>query len=388
MIVGFLLYQRTVSFINSAMILALNGLAKDFGEFQLHPLDLTIQPGEFFCLLGPSGCGKTTVLRLIGGFEKATGGRISLGDQDITHLPPHKRNIHTVFQRYALFPHLNVFDNVAFSLHLKKRPKNEIAERVVAALRLVEIEELRDRRTNQLSGGQSQRVALARALVDQPSVLLLDEPLSALDPALRHKMREELKALCRKVGSTFIMVTHDQEEALQMSDRMAVMRAGRCLQVGTPKAIYEDPADSFVAGFIGPMNEIPGEVTDSLQGGDLNGLWSVTSRLGTFKFKKNGVAFPKLVSLILRPEKIRVLRQRSALQENLIEGEIMDLSYKGSRTEYTVKTQTLVFKVFEPELERLKKRSLNPGDRIYLTWKSEDAIILPQTGSSRPGALP
>ena len=355
------------------MILALHGLSKDFGDFKLQPLDLAIQPGEFFCLLGPSGCGKTTVLRLIGGFETATEGRITLGDREITQLPPHKRNIHTVFQRYALFPHLSVFENIAFSLRLKKRPKSEIAERVLAALRLVEIEELRDRRTHQLSGGQAQRVALARALVDQPSVLLLDEPLSALDPALRTKMREELKALCRKVGSTFIMVTHDQEEALQLSDRMAVMRGGRCLQVGTPKAVYEDPADSFVAGFIGPVNEIPGEVSEPL--GD---QWCVTSQLGTFKFKKNGVAYPKLVSLILRPEKIRVLRQRSVAQENLVEGEIVDLSYMGSRTEYTVKTHHIVFKVFEPELERLKKRSLNPGDKIFLTWKSEDAIVLPQ----------
>lgn len=369
-------------FMYCRMILSLQGLTKNFGEFLLQPVDLTIQPGEFFCLLGPSGCGKTTVLRLIGGFETPTAGKVVLGDKDITPLLPHKRNIHTVFQRYALFPHLNVFDNVAFSLRLKQRPKPEINERVLSALRLVEIEALRDRRTHQLSGGQAQRVALARALVDQPAVLLLDEPLSALDPALRMKMRDELKALCRKVGTTFIMVTHDQEEALQLSDRMAVMRDGRCLQVGTPKTIYEDPTDAFVAGFIGPVNEIPGEMSEQT-GEEAGTFWSLTSPLGTFKLKKNGVAYPREVSLILRPEKIRVLRQRSASHENLIEGQIQDLSYLGSRTEYTVKTQQLTFKVFEPELERLKKRSLNPGDKIYLTWKSEDAIVLPSPAGAK-----
>lgn len=233
------------------MALRLKGISRKFADFQLLPLDLTIEAGEFFSLLGPSGCGKTTVLRIVGGFEFPDSGSVILDGKHLEHLPPYQRNIHTVFQRYALFPHLSVFENVAFSLRLKRVPSAEISQRVKEALELVDIGALTDRRIQELSGGQAQRVALARALVDRPPVLLLDEPLSALDPALRVKMREELKALCRKVGSTFIFVTHDQEEALQLSDRMAVMRGGRCLQVGTPKALYEEPVDGFVAGFWG-----------------------------------------------------------------------------------------------------------------------------------------
>jgi spermidine/putrescine transport system ATP-binding protein len=358
------------------MPLELRGVTKDFGAFKLAPLNLTIERGEFFSLLGPSGCGKTTVLRLIGGFESLTQGQISLRGRDITKLSPHKRNIHTVFQRYALFPHLNIFENVAFSLRLKKVPQPEINSRVNEALRWVRIEELAERRVTQISGGQAQRVAVARALVDRPEVLLLDEPLSALDPELRIKMREELKALCRQVSITFVLVTHDQEEALQLSDRMAVLRDGRCLQVGTPKMIYEDPVDSFVARFIGPVNEITGELT-----GEEGESYNIVSPLGQFKIKKNGVVVPKSLSLVLRPEKMRILRQKSMTQENLLEGEIQDLTYLGNRTEYTVKTRDSLFKVFEQELERAKKRNLNVGDRIYMSWRKEDAIILPRGDS-------
>lgn len=358
------------------MPLQLQEVSKNFGAFHLSPLTLQVERGEFFSLLGPSGCGKTTVLRLVGGFESPSSGTILLKGQDITRLPAHKRNIHTVFQRYALFPHLTVFENVAFSLRLKKLSNSEIISRVNEALKLVEIADLRDRRIHQISGGQSQRVALARALVDQPDVLLLDEPLSALDPALRMKMREELKALCRKVAVTFLFVTHDQEEALQLSDRIAVMRDGKCLQVGTPKSIYEDPADSFVARFIGPVNEIQGEVS-----GEQAEELSFASILGTFKIKKNGVPIQKTSCLLLRPEKMRILRQRSQTQENLLHGEILDLTYLGSRTEYTVKIGETLFKVFEQELERAKKRSLNVGDKIFMTWRTEDAIILPANQS-------
>lgn len=354
-------------------------LSKSFGSFALRPLDLTIQPGEFFSLLGPSGCGKTTVLRLIGGFEQPTQGRILLGQRDITRLQPHKRNIHTVFQRYALFPHLTVFDNIAFSLRLKKRPATEIKRRVEETMALTEIQNLGFRRIHQLSGGQSQRVALARALVDQPAVLLLDEPFSALDPSLRIRLREEMRAICKKVGATFILVTHDQEEALQLSDRIAVMKDGQCLQVGTPKTIYEDPADPFVASFIGPVNEIHGDLTQS-PGGE----WNVTAPVGQFKVKMGNVELPRQVSLLLRPEKVRLLRQKSSTQENLIEGEILDLTYLGARTEYTIKTCQTTFKVSEPEIERQKKKPLNPKDRVFLSWKTEDAILLPQSRNQKP----
>jgi ABC-type Fe3+/spermidine/putrescine transport system ATPase subunit len=208
--------------------------------------------------------------------------------------------------------------------------------------------------------------------VNEPSILLLDEPLSALDPALRVKMREELKALCKKVGSTFILVTHDQEEALQLSDRIAVMKNGQCLQIGTPKAIYEEPIDSFVAGFIGPVNEIRGLLDDNGSGD----LFSLISEIGQFKIRRGGILpSKKEAQLILRPEKMRLLRNR-AQHENLLEGQIQELTYLGSRTEYLVRSQSSHFRVFEQELERSKKRSLNIGDKVFLTWKPEDAILL------------
>jgi spermidine/putrescine transport system ATP-binding protein len=359
------------------MLLEIKEIAKKFEGFALEPLSLQINPGEFFSLLGPSGCGKTTLLRLIGGFETATSGSIFLGGRDITKDPPHKRNIHTVFQRYALFPHLNVFENVAFSLRIKKLPESEIQERVKKTLELVEIGPLEKRRMNELSGGQMQRVALSRALVNQPQVLLLDEPLSALDPALRVRMRLELKELCKKVGTTFILVTHDQEEALQMSDRMAVMKDGKCLQVGTPKAVYEDPADPFVASFIGPLNEIEGNLYDE----GLDHLF-LQSSIGKFHVKKNGKLPGQSVKLLLRPEKIRLLRAKAA-HENLVEGNILGLTYLGSRTEYVVRSGNQSFTVFEPELERARKKLLSAGDKIYLTWKTEDALLFSKPGGER-----
>lgn len=359
------------------MLLNLEAVTKSFEGFQLHPLTLSVERGEFFSLLGPSGCGKTTVLRLIGGFEIPTSGRVVLNDQDITRLPPHKRNVHTVFQRYALFPHLTIAENVAFPLRLQKMPSAEISLRVKESLKLVEIEDLQNRRIHQISGGQAQRTALARALVGKPELVLLDEPLSALDPELRMKMREELKTICKKVGITFLLVTHDQEEALQLSDRIAVFRAGQCLQVGTPKSIYEDPSDAFVARFIGAVNEIPGEIQG--EAAPETGEIGLSSPLGAFKLRKNGHSLPKQVSVILRPEKMRLLRSKSTTQENLMEGEIQDLTYLGSRTEYAVKIGQSTFKVFEQELERLKKRRLNVGDRVFLAWRGDDAIVLPQS---------
>ncbi len=353
------------------MPLRLQGITKNFGAFQLAPLDLEIQPGEFFSVLGPSGCGKTTALRILGGFEAPDGGEIYLGHRRITSLPPYQRNVHTVFQRYALFPHLTVYDNVAFGLRIQRVPALEAEQRIRTILELLQINDLRKRTIHGLSGGQSQRVALARALVNQPRVLLLDEPLSALDPELRVKMRQELKFLCQKTGTTFVMVTHDQEEALQLSDRMAVMREGKCLQVGTPKVVYEDPVDSFVARFVGPTNEINGELV-----GEQGDLCSLESHFGQFRFRKNGTPLQKTLCLVLRPEKMRLLRTRSAQQENLIEGQVTDLYYLGSRTEYWVQAKGTIFKVFEQELERLKKRTLQVGDRIFLTWRTEDAIVL------------
>jgi spermidine/putrescine transport system ATP-binding protein len=353
------------------MCLSLQSLSKDFGAFRLEPFSLSLEPGEFFSLVGPSGCGKTTILRLIGGFDRPTTGRIFLNGRDITKLPPYERNIHTVFQRYALFPHLNVFDNIAFGLRIRKQSRATIEKEVGDTMRLLEISGLERRRTQELSGGQMQRVALARALVNHPEVLLLDEPLSALDPALRVRMREELKALCKKVGATFLFVTHDQEEALQLSDRMAVLRNGKCLQVGPPQSLYEDPTDPFVARFIGCTNEISGSVRQ-----EAADHYVIQSQLGPFRVKKNGHAYPDEISLILRPEKMRLLRSRAGVQDNIIEGQIAELSYLGSRTEYNVRCHKTLFKVYEQELERSRKKALSIGDRVYLSWRPEDAIVI------------
>ena len=237
-------------------------LTKRFAEVAVDGIDLTVDSGEFFSLLGPSGCGKTTTLRLIAGFEQPTSGQILLDGTDMSGVPPHKRNVNTVFQSYALFPFLSVHDNVAFGLRYQKLPKQEVASKVGAALDLVEMSDYAKRRPAVLSGGQQQRVALARALVLGPAVLLLDEPLGALDAKLRRTLKVELKALQERVGITFLYVTHDQEEALTMSDRLAVMNAGRIVQIGTPRDVYEEPADTYVADFLGASNLMEVDVVE------------------------------------------------------------------------------------------------------------------------------
>jgi len=237
----------------------LEELTKAFGEHvAVAGISVDMPAGEFFTLLGPSGCGKTTTLRMIAGFEQPTSGRIMLDGSDVARVPPHRRNVNTVFQSYALFPHMSVAENVAFGLEMQNAPKALIDERVREALEMVRLEGFAARRPAQLSGGQQQRVAVARALAPKPSVLLLDEPLSALDLKLRKGMQSELKRLQRETGITFVLVTHDQEEALAMSDRIAVMRSGDVLQVGTPRDIYDNPQDRFVADFIGESNLLPG----------------------------------------------------------------------------------------------------------------------------------
>ena len=238
----------------------LRALTKRYDEtLAVDAIDASINAGEFFSLLGPSGCGKTTTLRMIAGFVRPTSGEILLDGSDVAQVPPHRRNVHTVFQNYALFPHLNVFDNIAFGLRRQKVAKGEVRQRVEEALELVELGGMAARRPQQLSGGQQQRVALARALVLRPAVLLLDEPLGALDAKIRKQLRLELKALQEEVGITFVFVTHDQEEALSMSDRVAVMSAGRIEQIGTPAEVYESPATVFVADFLGVSNLMDAE---------------------------------------------------------------------------------------------------------------------------------
>jgi spermidine/putrescine transport system ATP-binding protein len=303
----------------------LEGLTKRYGAFDaVSGIDLDIPPGEFFCLLGPSGCGKTTTLRMIAGFERPSAGRILLDSRDVSNTPPNRRNVNTVFQNYALFSHLTVAENVAFGLRFTRTSKEETRNRVGQALSLVQMEDFRDRKPHQLSGGQQQRVALARALILNPSVLLLDEPLGALDAKLRKTLQVELKALQEQVGVTFVYVTHDQEEALTMADRLAVMSEGRVEQVGTPREVYEEPASSYVADFLGVSNlldaEAVGETPDGrcrLRAGDLELLASQghTSSSGPVK-------------VVIRPERGRVEAPRKT-GENRLPGKVERVVYAG-----------------------------------------------------------
>ncbi|HEY6057015.1 MAG TPA: ABC transporter ATP-binding protein, partial [Candidatus Limnocylindrales bacterium] len=292
---------------------ALQGLHKRFGDIEaVAGIDLEVADGEFFSMLGPSGSGKTTTLRMIAGFELPTAGRILLHGRDASRQPPFERDVNTVFQDYALFPHMNVGDNVGYGLMVRKVAKAERAVRVAEALQMVRLEQFEKRRPGQLSGGQRQRVALARALINRPRVLLLDEPLGALDLKLREEMQIELKAIQEQVGITFIYVTHDQEEALTMSDRLAVFNRGRIEQVGTPADVYERPATRFVAGFVGTSNLIEGEVARSIVG-----------RQGTFT---------------VRPEKIRLASADDPVgaDETTALGHIREVVYLGPDTRYIV----------------------------------------------------
>ena len=288
-------------------------------------INLEMQPGEFFSLLGPSGCGKTTTLRLIAGFERPDEGQILLDDADMAQVPPHKRNVNTVFQNYALFPHLNVFDNVAFGLRYKDVGKQEIKQKVGDSLALVRLEGMHKRRPSQLSGGQQQRVALARALILNPAVLLLDEPLGALDAKLRKALQLELKALQEEVGITFIYVTHDQEEALTMSDRLAVMSNGRVEQVGTPNEVYEEPRTTYVADFLGVSNLMDARA----EGPDGDGRCKV--RLGDFQLLAGqGESDARgEARIVIRPERV-ALEAQGATGENRVPGMVERVVYVGS----------------------------------------------------------
>jgi putative spermidine/putrescine transport system ATP-binding protein len=291
----------------------LERVRREFGDVvAVDDVDLEIAPGEFFSLLGPSGSGKTTTLRLIAGFERPSAGRILLSGRDVSELPPYERAVNTVFQDYALFPHMDVAQNVAYGLMIRRVPARERASLVSEALRMVRLSGLERRRPNQLSGGQRQRVALARALVNRPPVLLLDEPLGALDLKLRQEMQIELKGIQQQVGITFIYVTHDQDEALAMSDRLAVFNHGRIEQVGSPADVYERPATAFVAGFVGASNLIQGEAARSILGED--GTWTV------------------------RPEKIQLLEGDATVPSGSVSagGQVREVVYLGSDTKYVV----------------------------------------------------
>ncbi|MEO3989005.1 spermidine/putrescine ABC transporter ATP-binding protein PotA [Pseudocitrobacter cyperus] len=318
-------------------LVQLAGIRKGFdGKTVISDLNLTIKNGEFLTLLGPSGCGKTTVLRLIAGLESVDSGTIHLENQDITNVPAENRHVNTVFQSYALFPHMTVFENVAFGLRMQKTPADQITPRVTDALRMVQLEEFAERKPHQLSGGQQQRVAIARAVVNKPSLLLLDESLSALDYKLRKQMQNELKALQRKLGITFVFVTHDQEEALTMSDRIVVMRDGRIEQDGTPREIYEEPKNLFVASFIGEINIFAATVIERLDERRVRA--NVEGRECNID-----VNFPvtpgQKLNVLLRPEDLRVdeINHDDPI-EGLI-GYVRERNYKGMTLESVVELE-------------------------------------------------
>jgi spermidine/putrescine transport system ATP-binding protein len=294
-------------------------------------IDLSMPPGEFFTMVGPSGCGKTTTLRMIAGFERPTSGRILLDGEDVAQTPPHRRNVNTVFQSYALFPHLNVADNVAFGLKYKKVTKAERAQAVGEALSLVQLSGFEKRRPGQLSGGQQQRVALARALVLRPRVLLLDEPLGALDARLRKDLQVELKALQETLGITFVFVTHDQEEALTMSDRVAVMNGGRVEQSGPPQVIYEEPATLFVADFLGVSNLVPAEASGRMGGACMLKVGDVPMRAIQGSLDARGS-----VKAMIRPERVRI-EDQGTTGENRLPGLVEHVVFLGSFREVRVR---------------------------------------------------
>ena len=357
---------------------ALYGVTKRFGgTVAVDDVTIEVARGEFFSLLGPSGCGKTTSLRMIAGFEEPDSGRVELTGRDIVGTAPYKRNVNTVFQSYALFPHLTVADNVAFGLRRKKVPKSEVRDRVKRYLDLVQLPGYDDRRPGQLSGGQQQRVALARALVNEPAVLLLDEPLGALDLKLRKQMQLELMRIQREVGVTFIYVTHDQEEALVMSDRLAVMSQGKVEQIGYPEDIYERPVSRFVAGFIGTSNIIETSVTG--RSGDFLEVASAPGeRLLVVPPAGRSISNGAAIAFTVRPEKLRIVSENEVVAEQLctVAGTIVDVVYQGVSTQLVVRSDagtTLV--AFHQNSERVNDAGV-PGARTRLVWDPVFNIVL------------
>ena len=352
-------------------------VVKRFGDVAaVDHIDLEVQDGEFFSLLGPSGCGKTTTLRMIGGFEEPTSGVIELQGQDVTWLPPYRRNVNTVFQNYALFPHLSIFENVAFGLRRRGVKGAEVRRRVTEMLELVELPGFEKRKPTQISGGQAQRVALARALINRPAVLLLDEPLGALDLKLRKQMQVELKRIQQEVGITFIYVTHDQEEAMTMSDRIAVMNKGRYEQLGDPESLYERPTTRFVAGFLGVSNLLPGTVSGTSADYASVRLDDET----TVRVPRSLTNGASGVDVGVRPEKIRMLADGAdaPTAANQMRGVVRDASYQGVSTQYIVETRSGArVTVYEQNVERTSHGSLHrPGDEVRLAWSPDHSFVV------------
>jgi spermidine/putrescine transport system ATP-binding protein len=368
----------------------IGGVSTFFGDFRaLNNVSLEIKKGEFFSLLGPSGCGKTTLLRIIAGFEYPDSGTVTFDGRNVLPLPPNRRHANTVFQSYALFPHLSVFENVAFSLRLKKAPKSELYKKVDEYLHLVQLEGHAHKKPNQLSGGQKQRVAIARALINEPSVLLLDEPLSALDAKLRQHMLIELDTIHDKIGITFIYVTHDQQEALSVSDRLAVMNQGDVLQIGTPHEIYESPATDFVARFIGETNLFDAKVTSvekMIQSSPTDELVYMTEldvpELGLIKVTTvDDVKVGQTVSFTIRPEKIVITKEKRSTSRgdiNHFQGQVAEPIYSGFQTKFYVEVMNKsIIKVIKQHANYSDEGpDIRWKDLVYLSWSADDGYIV------------
>ena len=367
----------------------IQGVSKSFGDFKaLNNVSMEIKKGEFFSLLGPSGCGKTTLLRIIAGFEYPDSGTVTFDGSNVLPIPPNQRQANTVFQNYALFPHLSVFENVAFSLRLKKTENSKVEKKVGEYLHLVQLEGHAHKKPNQLSGGQKQRVAIARALINEPRVLLLDEPLSALDAKLRQRMLIELDQIHDEIGITFIYVTHDQTEALSVSDRLAVMNQGDVLQIGTPHEIYESPATDFTAKFIGETNlfdatvisaeKLPREWLEYMAELEIPELGRI--KVTTVDEVKPG----QKVSFTIRPEKIVIATDRPATKRediNLFQGTVDEPIYSGFQTKFYIKLENTLIRVIKQHANYSDEGpAIKWKDSVYVSWSANDGYIVEVKG--------
>ncbi|MFN3688860.1 ABC transporter ATP-binding protein [Salinarimonas sp.] len=358
-------------------LIRFEGVTKRFGEtVAVETVDLSIFENEFFCLLGPSGCGKSTLMRMLAGFEEPSAGRILLAGEDLAGVPPYRRPVNMMFQSYALFPHMSVEKNVAFGLKQEGLPKDEIAARVAEMLELVQMQRFAARKPHQLSGGQRQRVALARSLAKRPKVLLLDEPLGALDKKLREETQFELMDIQVELGTTFLMVTHDQEEAMTMADRIAVMDHGRLVQVATPGEIYEQPKNRFVAQFVGDINILEGAVRSRCE----SGLWRVATPAAATPLEIDDpdevLSEGQAVAVAVRPEKMVVSHERPDLP-NVLSGEVWDIGYLGDWTIYRIKLDTgQIIRVSRANMTRFVDRPVDWEDRVHIGFPPDAAVIL------------